>query len=137
MKTLIESIEARLASEGYGTYFVSVPDAPAYPYVLLWTGSGRLEASTLAGTRDLRDSLGVTMVSTFALGVLEMSKIVRDALVGFAPASDAWDVAEFREPYDSQVVQPDRDVALPGSGYPFYAVDLYALDGTPKAVTVP
>jgi len=132
MKTLIQSVQAHLQGEGYETYFVSVPDAPVYPYVFLWTSSGQLEASTLAGTRDLRDSLGVTMVSTFALGVLEMSKIVRAALVGFAPASDTWSVAEFREPYDSQNVAVDRDVSLPGKGFPFYGVDLYALDGTPK-----
>lgn len=132
MKTLIESIEARIASEGYQTYFVHVPDTPVYPYVMLWTGSGQLEPETLAGGRDLRDSLGVTMVSTFALGVLEMSKIVREALIGFRPVSESWNVAAMREPYDSQTVQPDRDVSLPGKGYPFFGVDLYELDGTPK-----
>jgi len=132
VKTLIESIKARLEAEGYGTYFINVPDAPKYPYVLLWTGSGQLEVGPMDGTRDLRDTLGVTMVSTFALGVLEMSKIVRAALVGFAPASDTWSVAEFREPYDSQDIQPDKDVSLPEKGYPFFGVDLYALDGTPK-----
>lgn len=133
MRTLIESLQARIASvTPYTAYFGEVTGTPDYPYVLLWTSTGRLDQNLLAGGRDLSDRLGVTMVATTGIGVLEVASHVRPALVGFAPVSDLWRFEEFRPPFDSQDVQYDRDVSLPNHGYPCFAVDLYRLQGIPK-----
>lgn len=133
MKTLIDSLKAQVESETAATcYFVSVPDDPTYPYVLLWTSAGALESSDLSGVRDLADRLGVTMVDTTANNVLVLAPQVRAALVGYTPDSDTWNVEWFREPYDSRPVERDRDVAIPGHGYPHFGVDMYRLYGTPK-----
>jgi len=133
VRTLIDSLKDRVTeTTPYTAYFGEVTDTPNYPYVLLWTSTGRLEANTLAGEQDLSDRLGVTMVATTGEGVLAMSKHVRSALKGFAPASAQWLVEALRSPYDSQNVDFDRDVALPNHGHPAFAVDLYRLQGTPK-----
>ena len=131
MKPLIDSLKTRVQTvTGAECYFVSVPEAPAFPYVLLWTSAGSLEQNTLGGDRDLADRLGVTMVHTTANNVLVLADRVRAALVGFTPVSAAWAMEYLREPYDSRPVEYDRDVALPGNGYPHFAVDMYRLHGT-------
>lgn len=138
MKALVDSLKARVkAAAGATAYFVSVPEAPAYPYVLLWTSAGSLEQNTLGGDRDLADRLGVTMVDTTPGNVLVLARKVRAALVGFTPASDTWAMEYLREPYDSRPVEYDRAVALPGNGYPHFAVDMYYLNGTVKPATTP
>ena len=133
MKRLIDSLRSHIAAEvGCGTYFTEVDDEqPTFPYVLLWTTAGSLESNTLDGSRDLWDRLGVTMVHTTANNVLVLSQKVRTALTGFTPRSDTWLVEELRPPFDSQPIDRDRDVAVPGVGHPFFAVDLYRLAGTP------
>jgi hypothetical protein len=133
MRALIDSLKDRIAAETvYTAYFGEVTGTPDYPYVLFWTSTGQLEANTLAGNRDLSDRLGVTMVATTGEGVLSMSVRVRRALVGFAPVSDQWLVEKLRDPFDSQPIDYDKDVALPNHGYPAFAVDLYRLQGTTK-----
>jgi|SRR5699024_1748304 len=133
MRALIDSLIARVQSETpYKAYFGEVTGTPEYPYVLLWTSPGALESNTLDGVRDLADRLGVTMVATTGIGVLNVAKHVRTALTGFTPTSDQWLMEAFRPPFDSQPVERDRDVSLPNYGYPFFAVDLYRLNGTPK-----
>lgn len=133
MRKLIDALKAHISeTTPYTAYFGEVDDTPNYPYVLLWTSTGQLEANTLAGDRDLSDRLGVTMVATTSEGVLSMSTHVRRSLVGFAPESDQWSVEELRPPFDSQPIDRDRDVALPNYGYPSFAVDLYRLQGTTK-----
>lgn len=130
MKTLIESLKGRVKAEtGTAAYFVSVPESPSYPYVLLWTSTGALEQNTLGGDADLADRLGVTMVDTTANNVLVLASRVRAALTGFTPDSDFWLMEWFRDPYDSRPVEYDRDVAIPGHGYPHWAVDMYRLYG--------
>lgn len=135
MRQIIESLQARIADETpYTAYFGDVPEAPGYPYVLLWTSAGAVESNVLGGVRDLAEPLGVTMVATTSIGVLSASRHVRAALVGFAPASATWRVEALRPPYDSRAVQVDRDVILPGSGgsgHPAFAVDMYDLAGPP------
>lgn len=138
MKTLIGSIKARISAEtGATAYFVSVPESPSYPYVLLWTSAGSLEQNTLGGDKDLADRLGVTMVDTTANNVLVLAPRVRAALVGFTPASDTWAMEWLREPYDSRPIEYDRDVNIPGRGYPHFGVDMYYLNGTVKPATTP
>jgi len=131
VKALVDSLKARVkAATGATAYFVSVPEAPVYPYVLLWTSAGSLEQNTLGGDRDLADRLGVMMVHNTANNVLVLAGKVRAALVGFTPVSGTWAMEYLREPYDSRPVEYDRDVPLPGNGYPHYAVDMYHLYGT-------
>lgn len=134
MKRLIDSLRWHITAEvGCGTYFIEVDDEqPTYPYVLLWTTVGSLESNTLDGARDLWDRLGVTMVHTTSSNVLVLSQKVRTALTGFKPGSDTWRMESFRPPFDSQPVSSDRAVALPITGYPFFAVDMYRLAGTRK-----
>ena len=133
MRTLVQSLIDRIESATpYKAYFGEVTGTPVYPYVLLWTSTGQLEQNTLACGRDLSDRLGVTMVATTGIGVLSMAPHVRQAIVGFTPESDQWFMEEFREPYDSQDIERDRDVNLPNHGYPSFAVDLYRINGTPK-----
>lgn len=138
MKLLIDSLKDRVKAEtGVTAYFVSVPESPSYPYVLLWTSSGSLEQNTLGGDADLADRLGVTMVHTTANNVLVLASRVRAALVGFTPVSATWLMEWFRDPYDSRPVEYDRDVPIPGHGYPHWAVDMYRLNGTVKPALVP
>lgn len=132
MRQVIASIEAQIQAAGYPTHFGEVEQAPTLPYVLLWTSPGLLVDGALDGVRDLHDRLGVTMVATASRLVLDMAPLVRAALVGFMPESDAWLMQELRDPFDSQAVQIDRDVDFPKTGYRFFAVDLYRLDGTRK-----
>src|SRR5690625_1386353 len=115
---------------GATAYFVSVPEAPVYPYVLFWTSAGSLEQNTLGGDRDLADRLGVTMVDTTAQNVLVLAPRVRAALVGFTPDSSTWHMEWFREPYDSRPVQTTQQVDLPYTGSPHFGVDMYHLNGT-------
>lgn len=131
MRTLIDSLINQIEAETpYEAHFGEVVGTPDYPYVLLWTSTGRLEQHTLGGDRDLTDRLGVTMVATASTGVLSMAPHVRRALKGFTPDSGQWVMQPLGDPYDSQNVDRDRDVSLPNHGYPAYAVDLYYLDGT-------
>lgn len=133
MKALVDSLKARVkAATGATAYFVSVPESPVYPYVLLWTSAGSLEQNTLGGDRDLADRLGVTMVDTTPGNVLVLARKVRSALVGFTPASDTWHVEFLREPYDSRPVQTTQQVDLPHSGAPHFGVDMYHLHGVRK-----
>lgn len=137
MKRLIDSLRSHITGQvGCGAYFIEVDDEqPAYPYVLLWTTVGSLESNTLDGSRDLWDRLGVTMVHTTSNNVLVLAQKVRAALTGFTPQSDTWRIEELRPPFDSQPIDRDRDVSIPGVGYPSFAVDLYRLAGTAKVST--
>jgi|SRR5690625_3781794 len=133
MRALIDSLIERVQSETpYKAYFGEVTGTPQYPYVLLWTSTGKLEQNTLACEHDLSDRLGVTMVATTSQGVLSMSSHVRRALTGYQPESETWLVETLRPPYDSQPIERDRDVNIPNHGYPSYAVDLYRLAGTTR-----
>lgn len=137
MRKLIQSVQDHLAKgDQHGpitSYFVDVPPESSikYPYVLLWTTAGAPQYEVLDGSQDLRDTLGVTMVATLPESCLDYSRRVRALLKGFRPVSDAWLVDEFRV-FDSQTVQPDRDVTIPGTNRPpYFCVDLYRLTGQP------
>ena len=132
MRQVIEALKARISDRTpYTAYFGNADEAPDYPYVLLWCSPGALEVNVLGGVRDLAEPLGVTMVATTPIGALAMGPHVREAVVGFAPATSTWRVEALRPPYDSRAVQLDRDVILPGRGHPAFAVDMYDLAGTP------
>src|SRR5690606_29047775 len=56
----------------YTVYFVDVPAAPVYPYVLLWTSAGApgLEASLCGTNVDLDAIVGVTHVAASTDSIL-------------------------------------------------------------------
>lgn len=132
MREVVEAVIARLGAAGLTAYWLDVPTAPTWPYVLLWGSAGGLSSVTVAGDRDhLSDRLGVTSVSESALGVLDVSRRARAALTGWSPTSTVWHVQPLVV-VDSQQAQPDRDVVLPPTNRnPYFAVDLYRLVGEP------
>jgi hypothetical protein len=129
VRDIVVALKVRLAPLGYPVHYVEVPGAPTYPYLLLWSTTGRMAAHTLAGRRDfLDDTLGVTGVALSADGVLTVQKRQRALLDGHRLDADGWLMDELRLK-DAQQVQVDRDVEIPGAGYPKYGVDLYAISG--------
>lgn len=128
----INSIRDRLESDDITVYFGDVPEKPSFPYVLLWSGAGRMRSESLCGTRDvLRDTLGVTMVAATPEGVLMFAPDVRALLDGWAPTVPGRHCDELRV-YDSQPVVVDRNIALTGTNrHPSYVVDLYRISSTP------
>lgn len=132
MRALIRSIQGELATAGYQTYFVDVPSAPVYPYVLLWTGAGAPSREVLADDVWLRDRLGVTGVALTPFAAVAVMEKTRTVLEKFIPTSDKWNVDPLRL-YDSQDVQKDDSVKLPDTNRAVYfGVDLYRLTGSPK-----
>lgn len=135
MRSHIGTIKALIPAP-YVPYFVDVPDAPTYPYVLLWTSAGApgLETSLCGTNRDLDAVLGVTHVATSPEGALIATERVRGAL---QPGGDILRLnvpgrAAWLKRFDSRDVQVDRDVTLPASNrHPAFAVDLYRLTSTP------
>lgn len=135
MRAHISAIRA-LIPAAYATYFVDVPDAPTYPYVLLWTSAGApgLETPVCDTNRDLDAVLGVTHVATTPDGALIATERTRAVLQPgggilrlSVPGRAAW-----LKRFDSRDVQVDRDVTLPASNrHPAFAVDLYRLTSTP------
>lgn len=135
MRAHIAAIKALIPS-AYTVYFVDVPDAPTYPYVLLWTSAGSpgVEANMCGANLDIDAVVGVTHVATSPDGVLAATAKTRPALQpgGRIKRLAVPDRAAWIEFYDAQNVQVDRDVTLPSSNrHPAYAVDLYRLTSTP------
>ena len=132
MKAHIDAIKALLVSTGYGVYFADVPETPGYPYVLLWCSPGLMVADSLCGVQDVLDEpLGVTTAGANTDATLIAAGVVRAALLGAHPTVAGRFVHELRL-IDSQRVQVDRDVTLPGTNrHPSYGVDVYALKSDP------
>lgn len=124
----VAAVQSLLTPLGWTVYYVAVPDAPTYPYLLLTTTSGRLVNDAVAGPSDLDETLQVTAVAGDPRGVLTVQAAVRAAL-------SAQPVVAGRvcwlDLIDSRPVALDRDVKLPGtSRYPAYGVDVYRLRST-------
>lgn len=135
MRAHIAAIKALIPS-AYTVYFVDVPSAPTYPYVLLWTSAGSpgLEVSACGTNLDIDAVVGVTHVATNPDAALIVTSKVRAALQPngrILPLTVAGRAAWLKF-YDAQNVQVDRDVTLPGTNsHPAYAVDMYRLTSTP------
>lgn len=135
MRSHIDAIKA-LIPPAYKVYFVDVPEAPTYPYVLLWTSAGApgLEESVCGTNADLDAVVGVTHVAVSPEAILAVVPKVRGAL---QPGDrikrlNVAGRAAWLKRYDAQTVQVDRDVTLPAPNrHPAYAVDLYRLTSTP------
>ena len=132
MKHIIAEIRALIAEESVTTYFVDVPEKPSFPYVLVWASPGREVTSSLSGDDDhISDIIGLTYVAELPESVLDLAAVVRP-LVRRARLDLGGFVAWLR-PHDSQPVDMDRSVSLPGGGNPAFAVDLLRVisDGQP------
>ena len=135
MKAHIDAIKA-LIPTAYKVYFVDVPEAPVYPYVLLWTSAGSpgVEANLCGANADIDAVVGVTHVATSPDGVLAATSKTRAALQpnGRIKSLAVAGRAAWLKRYDAQAVQVDRDVTLPAPNrHPAFAVDLYRLTSTP------
>lgn len=132
MRAHIAGIKALLSDYGHPVYFGDVPAAPSYPYVLLWSGLGRMRSDEFCGARDdLNDLIGVTTVAETPDAALVAGARVRSYLLGASPIV----AGRFVQPlslHDSQQVVVDRDVKLPATDrHPAYVVDLFRIISEP------
>ena len=132
MRAHIAAIMTMLAPLDHQVHFVDVPDAPTYPYILLWSSAGvpGREVPLCDKHTDLDTQLGVTCVAATPLGVLTLAGLVRPILDGSEPVVPGRSVR--LDLTDSRDVQVDRDVTmLQPDRHPAYGVDLYRLRSTP------
>lgn len=132
MKAHIDAIRVLLEPYGKPVHFVDVPEAPTYPYVLLWTSAGRMVSDEVCGKLDdLNDILGVTIVGATPDAVLVATPRVRSYLMDKQPQVANRHVQPLRL-FDSQNVDVDTDVTVPATNrHPAFAVDLYRLISEP------
>lgn len=133
MRDLFEAIRARLAAAPnlIPAHFTAAPGRPAYPYALIWGGSGLLGTDTLCDRDDLDDAFSVTWVSLSSVGVLDLRAIGRAALDGWTPASTIWQMQPITlQKRMGQDVQVDLDVTFPDTNmHAYFAVDRFRLAG--------
>jgi len=114
-------------------YAWGVPEAPSYPYVVIWGDLGDESSGGPDGESldDVADVLSLRVRATYAGltgdSVLIVARNVRAALNRKTPAVTGWRTNPLRQS-TLMDVQVDRDVTIPGSGtHPLYAVDEFAL----------
>ena len=135
MRAHIDAIRALIPST-FTTYFVDVPTAPTYPYVLIWSSAGTpgMEQALTDERTDIDTQIGATMAAGTPEGVLIVQSAVRAVLMpGGKPKSLTVPgrVAVLRLE-DSRPIAVDRDVTIPTTNrFPAYGVDLYRLISTP------
>lgn len=140
MKAHIDGVKALLAPYGKDVYFADAAKYDAqgnvvpltFPYVLLWSGLGRLTSDEFDGEQDdLNDLLGVTTVAATSDAALVAGARVRSYLLGKQPSVDGRYVQPLHL-HDSQTVEVDRDVTMPNTNrHPSFTVDLYRLISEP------
>lgn len=121
------AITTLLAPLGVPVHVQDATGTLTYPYVLLWGLRGVPAVTALSGARgDLDERLGVTSVGATVAGCLVMQARVRAALDGAVPVVSGRVCDQLRL-VDARAVDVDRDVSVPGTGHPAFAVDVYAL----------
>lgn len=124
MRDIVAAVRDLIEDEGVTTHFVNVPEEPTYPYVLVWSSPGAIATEALSDDDDhISDVIGLTYVAEIPESVLDLAGVVRP-LVRRTRMSLGGGVIAWLRPHDSQTVQVDRSVNLPGIGHPAYAVDL-------------
>ena len=111
----------------------NVPEAPSYPYVVIWGDLGDESSGGPDGESldDVADVLSLRVRATYAGltgdSVLIVARNVRAALNRQTPAVTGWLTNPLRQS-TLMDVQTDEDVTIPGSGtHPLFAVDEFAL----------
>ena len=114
-------------------YAWGVPEAPSYPYVVIWGDLGDESSGGPDGESldDVADVLSLRIRATYAGltgdSVLIVARNVRAALNRKTPTVTGWRTNPLRQS-TLMDVQVDRDVTIPGSGtHPLFAVDEFAL----------
>lgn len=127
-----DAVRALLPST-VNVYAWSVPDAPDYPYVVIWGDLGDESSGGPDGDslEDEQSVLSLRVRATYAGltgdSVLIVARNVRAALNRKTPAVTGWQCNPLRQS-TLMDIQVDRDVTIPGSGaHPLYAVDEFAL----------
>ena len=121
-----------LMPAGLTVYRGSVPDAPSYPYAVLWgdlgtESSGGTDGDSLRdGTDVLTFRPRVTYVGLTFDSVLIICRNVRAALNHKAPIVTGWAPSKLRQS-SLMDVQTDTDVTLAGGAHPVFAVDEFSL----------
>ena len=135
MRAEIEALTAELEPLGMARYWQSVPEPPAYPYVLLWQSTGRpLDEVPLDGRNEAWSAvIGLTLVAKTPEAAREKAALARRLLapggypIELAVTGRAVEVAWTAFGSAGE----DRDVSIPGAGYPMFYVDLYRLTSLP------
>lgn len=132
MKADIDALVALAQTSGLTTYYVDVPVAPTYPYLLIWSGSGGLplERPVSDSHADIDEAVGVTAVAGTPGGVLIVQERARAVLDLKSPVVTGRVTS--LELIESRPVQMDRDViATSTNRNPAYGVDMYRYRSTP------
>lgn len=113
-------------------YMWSVPDTPAYPYVVLWGDIGSESSGGPDGDslQDVPDVLTLNVRATYAGltgdSVLIVARNVRAALNRKTPVVVGWRPGKLRQS-SLMDAQTDTSVTLTGGAHPVFAVDEFAL----------
>lgn len=113
-------------------YMWNVPEAPTYPYVVLWGDLGEESSGGPDGDslEDVPDVLSLRMRATYVGltgdSLLIVARNARAALNRKTPAVTGWLPSKLRQAVLMDA-QTDTDVTLTGGGHPIYAVDEFAL----------
>lgn len=113
-------------------YMWSVPDTPAYPYVVLWGDIGSESSGGPDGDslQDVPDVLTLNVRATYAGltgdSVLIVARNVRAALNRKTPVVAGWRPSKLRQS-SLMDAQTDTSVTLGGGANPVFAVDEFAL----------
>ena len=126
-----EAVKALLPST-VRVYMWSVPETPAYPYVVLWGDLGSESSGGPDGDslEDVPDVLSLNIRATYVGLTWESALItarnVRAALNRKTPVVAGWMPSKLRQSslMDSQT---DTSVTLTGGANPVFAVDEFAL----------
>jgi hypothetical protein len=121
-----------LIPSNVNVYMWSVPDSPAYPYVVLWGSAGDESSGGVDGDSltDRQDVLSLNIRATYA-GVngdsmLIVCRNVRAALNRKTPSVAGWKPGRLRQ---SALMdgQADLSVTFSSGAHPVYAVDEFSL----------
>lgn len=132
MRKHIDAVKSLLADGAVTAYWVDVPDAPTYPYALLWGPSwGDSAEVSLGGCEVGMDRmLMVTCVAVNPDVLLTFTERVKTVMDGSQPivAGRSTDLRYVR----SETTDVDRQVTLPITNrHPAYSVEAYRYRSTP------
>lgn len=131
----VDAVRLALAPAARQVHWLRVQGTPVFPYYLLWQSTGRpLDEVPLCGSNDTVNAiLGLTSVGKTAESAREVATAARRLLYpGGYPLELAVTGRQCEIQWSSFAsAAEDRDVQLPGGGYPCTYVDLYRLTSIP------
>ena len=108
-----------------------VPDAPVYPYVVIWGGTGTEDSEALSDdpttfTLPVYATYAGLSFDSVAITIRGVRSVLNRARPVVAGRVTSRMVQSARQP-----IQADLAISIPGVGHPFYAVDQYDLISDP------